>query len=126
MTSPFEELANLDKLIHEPARLAILTALSACESADFIALRRLTGLSDGNLSIQLSKLEEAKLVGLQNNLLAKSQTPKRGSQKRVWRQFSVIGINWTAFEKMQKPGKKTRSKNSSSSNRLIPKFRICN
>ena len=59
MSEPFEEIAAIDKLIHEPARLAILTALSVCESADFTYLQRLTGLTQGNLSGHLSKLEEA-------------------------------------------------------------------
>ena len=59
---PFEQLATLDRLVHEPARLSILTALSACKSADFLFLQRLTGLSKGNLSSHLSKLEEGGLV----------------------------------------------------------------
>lgn len=59
---PFEELAELDRLIHEPARLSILTALSACKSADFLFLLRLTGLTKGNLSAHLSKLESGELV----------------------------------------------------------------
>lgn len=71
MTEIFEELAALDKLIHEPARLAIMTALSACESADFLFLRRLTGLSKGNLSSHLSKLEEAKLVQIEKQFIGK-------------------------------------------------------
>lgn len=62
MSKPFETLAQLDKLIHEPARLAILTALSACRRADFLYLRRLTGLTKGNLSSHLSRLEDADLV----------------------------------------------------------------
>jgi DNA-binding transcriptional ArsR family regulator len=62
MSEIFHELANLDKLIHEPARLAILTALMACERADFLFLQRLTGLTAGNLSVHLSKLEEAGLL----------------------------------------------------------------
>jgi DNA-binding transcriptional ArsR family regulator len=62
MAAPFEELSSLDKLIHEPARLAILTALSACKGADFLFLKRLTGLTKGNLSGHTSKLEEAGLV----------------------------------------------------------------
>nr|WP_263785497.1 transcriptional regulator [Salinibacter grassmerensis] len=59
---PFERLAELDKLIHEPARLSILTALSSCGQADFTFLRRLTGLTRGNLSSHLSRLKEAGLV----------------------------------------------------------------
>jgi DNA-binding transcriptional ArsR family regulator len=62
VTEPFEELAGLDRLVHEPARLAILAALRACTSADFVYLRRLTGLSDGNLSRHLAKLQDAGLV----------------------------------------------------------------
>lgn len=62
MPEPFEEIAGLDKLIHEPARLAILTALSSCRKADFLYLQRLTGLTKGNLSSHLSKLEGATLV----------------------------------------------------------------
>ena len=48
MSSVFEEMAGLDRLIHEPARLAVLTALSYCEKADFLFLQRLTGLSAGS------------------------------------------------------------------------------
>ena len=59
MSSPFEEIAGLDRLVHDPARLAILTALSACKRAEFLFLQRLIGLTKGNLSAHLSKLEEA-------------------------------------------------------------------
>ena len=62
--APFERLVNSEKLVHEPARLAALTALSACESADFVFLQRLTGLQPGNLSQHLAKLDEAGLVTL--------------------------------------------------------------
>jgi DNA-binding MarR family transcriptional regulator len=64
MKAPFEELAGLDRLVHEPARLAILTALGSCESANFLYLQRITGLSKGNLSSHLAKLEEGKLVSV--------------------------------------------------------------
>ena len=62
MTDAFTNLAELDKLIHEPARLSILTALSACIKADFLFLQRLTGLTKGNLSTHLQKLEKAGLI----------------------------------------------------------------
>lgn len=71
MAELFEELANLDKLIHEPARLAILTALSACQSADFLYLQRLTGLTKGNLSTHLSRLEEAGLLQIEKQFVGK-------------------------------------------------------
>ena len=71
MGSVFEELANLDRLVHEPARLAILTALASCQMADFLFLQRLTGLSAGNLSVHLSRLEEAGLVQTEKQILAR-------------------------------------------------------
>ncbi len=55
-------LADLNRTIHEPARLAILTVLSGCVTADFTFLQTATGLSKGNLSVQLTRLEDAALV----------------------------------------------------------------
>lgn len=69
--TPFEQLANLDRRVHDPARLAILTALSACERADFLFLQRITGLTKGNLSSHLSKLEEAGLVEIEKRFVEK-------------------------------------------------------
>lgn len=69
MAQIFEELAGLDKIIHEPGRLAILTALSACNSADFTYLMRLTGLTQGNLSGHLVKLEEAGLIAQEKKFI---------------------------------------------------------
>jgi DNA-binding MarR family transcriptional regulator len=62
MPTPFDHLAALNRLVHEPSRLAILTALSACEKADFLFLLNITGLTKGNLSSHLQKLEQANLV----------------------------------------------------------------
>jgi DNA-binding MarR family transcriptional regulator len=52
-------LVNVDRLIHEPARSLIVAILSAVESADFLYLQRETGLTKGNLSSHLARLEEA-------------------------------------------------------------------
>ena len=68
----FEELATLDRLIHEPARLAILTALSSIRSADFLFLQHLTGLTGGNLSAHLAKLSEAGLVEIDKQFVERS------------------------------------------------------
>lgn len=67
----FREMTELDRLLHEPARLAIMTALAKCKTADFIFLRNLTGLSKGNLSSHLSKLEEGDFVMLQKTFAGK-------------------------------------------------------
>jgi|GEM_PF-2418977 DNA-binding HxlR family transcriptional regulator len=58
-----------NRLVHEPARLAILTVLSSCASADFVFLQNVTGLSRGNLSVQLTNLEEAGLVVVKKEIV---------------------------------------------------------
>jgi DNA-binding MarR family transcriptional regulator len=70
MLEPSEELV-LDRLIHEPGRLAILTVLSSVRDADFLFLQRATGLTKGNLSSHLTKLEEAGLVAIQKRFIHK-------------------------------------------------------
>ena len=58
------EIMSLDRMIHEPSRLAIMTILRRTAGADYLFIRRLTGLSKGNLSNHLAKLEEAGLVSI--------------------------------------------------------------
>jgi DNA-binding transcriptional ArsR family regulator len=62
---------QVDRLVHEPARLAILTLLSSVENADFVFLQRTTGLTKGNLSSHLSKLEEGGLVTIEKRFVGK-------------------------------------------------------
>ena len=56
------DLSSLDRMIHEPARLMIMTILFAVEEADFVYLQRECGLTQGNLSSHLSRLEEAEYL----------------------------------------------------------------
>ena len=70
MSQPNDDLI-IDRLIHEPARLAILTVLSSVKDADFVFLQRATGLTKGNLSSHLTKLEEAGLVEIQKRFVHK-------------------------------------------------------
>lgn len=70
MSAGNDEL-QLDRLIHEPARLAIMTILSAVQSADFVFLQRTTGLTKGNLSSHLTKLEEAGLIAIEKTFIKK-------------------------------------------------------
>jgi DNA-binding MarR family transcriptional regulator len=53
---------ELDRLLHEPARLRTLVQLAAVKKADFTWLLHQTGLTRGNLSVQMSKLAEAGVV----------------------------------------------------------------
>lgn len=59
----------LDRLIHEPARLAVLTVLSYVGDSDFVFLQRATELSKGNLSSHLAKLEDAGLVRIEKRFV---------------------------------------------------------
>lgn len=71
MSDDLRRVTELDRLIHEPARLLILTILSTVESADFLFLQRETGLTKGNLSAHLSKLEDADYVKIEKTFKGK-------------------------------------------------------
>ena len=68
---PLRELAAVDRLIHEPARLVIVTILFATASADFLYLLRETNLTKGNLSTHLARLEEAGYVMIEKSYRGK-------------------------------------------------------
>ena len=59
MSTPLSQLSDLDRVIHEPARLMLVALLSSVESADFLFLLKESKLTKGNLSVHLSRLEEA-------------------------------------------------------------------
>ncbi|MBT4101203.1 MAG: transcriptional regulator [Gemmatimonadetes bacterium] len=65
MTDP---LPDIDGLIHEPARLRVLALLSVLGRADFMYVLRQSGMSRGNLSVQMTKLEDAKIVSVTKEL----------------------------------------------------------
>ena len=64
-------LDGLDRLIHEPARMLIMSLLAVVESADFLFLQRQTGLTAGNLSSHLNRLEEAGYVRVEKKFVGK-------------------------------------------------------
>ncbi len=70
MLEPDDALA-LDRLIHEPNRLAILTILSTTQDADFVFLQRALKLTNGNLSSHLTKLEAGGLIELEKSFVGK-------------------------------------------------------
>lgn len=59
MTHPSQKL---DDLVHQRVRLGVLAVLAEAEKADFVHLREVLGVTDGNLSRHLSVLEEAGYV----------------------------------------------------------------
>jgi len=64
-------LADLDRIIHEPSRIMIVAILHHLESADFLYLRRETGLTQGNLSTHLMKLEKAGYIQIEKTFRGK-------------------------------------------------------
>lgn len=64
-------ITEIDKLIHEPARLMIMANLYVLEGADFLFIMRQTGLTFGNLSSHLSKLEAAGYVKIKKEFIGK-------------------------------------------------------
>jgi DNA-binding transcriptional ArsR family regulator len=103
--SPFSELAAADRLIHDPSRLAILSALLACAQADFQYLLAVTGLTKGNLSSHLSKLENGGLVeilkGHEGKIPWTRAALTAGGRERV-------EAHWSNLEKLRGRARKWR------------------
>jgi DNA-binding MarR family transcriptional regulator len=64
-------LLNIDRIIHEPARLLIIISLYVVKDMDFTFLMNQTGMTQGNLSAHLMKLEEAKYVNIKKKFVGK-------------------------------------------------------
>ncbi len=58
LSKEIQAITDFDRLIHEPSRLAIMAVLSAAYNADFKFVLNATGLSKGNLSVHMRKLED--------------------------------------------------------------------
>jgi DNA-binding transcriptional ArsR family regulator len=71
MSEKIQRLAEIDRVIHEPGRLMIAALLAAVEEADFQYLHQATGLTKGNLSVHLSRLEEAGYVAIEKTFRGK-------------------------------------------------------
>jgi DNA-binding MarR family transcriptional regulator len=66
-----ESITKIDRLIHEPSRYTLMAYLYVVEVADFLFLIRQTGMTWGNLSAHLSKLEAAGYVAIEKEFLGK-------------------------------------------------------
>ena len=90
-------LAELDRTIHAPARLMVMTYLYVVDSADFIFLINLTGLTWGNLSSHLSKLESEAYIEIEKTF--------RGKRAHTMIQLTDLGRE--AFRKYKHTLQKT-------------------
>jgi DNA-binding transcriptional ArsR family regulator len=64
-------MTDVDRLVHEPARLRIVALLSGAKEADFLFLQRVTGRTKGNLASHLAKLEDGGYVEVQKTFRGK-------------------------------------------------------
>jgi DNA-binding MarR family transcriptional regulator len=71
MNRQIKDVAQLDRLIHEPARLMILMILQGAGEADFLYLQREGGFTQGNLSSHLLKLEESAYIEIEKKFKGK-------------------------------------------------------
>ena len=99
MSSPFRELAELDRTLHAPPRLAILTVLLSCQQADFTFLLTATGLTKGNLASNLTTLETAGLIESQKELR------RSRSRTNYWltsKGREATESHWESLERLKK------------------------
>lgn len=94
MTSTDKEIAgesrelDIDRLIHEPARLVLMSNLYVVDAADFVFLTRQTGFTAGNISSHMARLEAAQYVTIE----------KTFADKRPRTTYALTNTGRTAFE----------------------------
>ncbi len=107
----FDELARLEgveRLVHEPARLVVLTMLSACIEADFTFLQRATGFSNGNISLHLSKLEDAGLITIHKDFVRKRPRTRAIITARG---RELIDAHWDRLARLRRAAQDWRRRN---------------
>jgi DNA-binding PadR family transcriptional regulator len=93
---PLRAILDLDRLVHEPARLAILTVLSAAERVEFKFMEAVTRLSKGNLNSHATKLETAGYLEVLKEFRGKTPVTSfrltdtgRAALARYWEQMGA-------------------------------------
>ncbi len=104
------DIQGIDRIIHEPSRLVIMAQLYVVQSADFLFLQNQTGMTPGNLSSHLSKLEDAGYVEVTKEFIDRKPhtalaLTKRGRasfmeyRKKMRQVFNDIPTEKTFFKK---------------------------
>ena len=86
---PESRATNLDRVIHERMRLAIVSALAVNDSLTFNDLKRLLETTDGNLSVHARKLEDARYIAVEKSF--EGRMPKT--------EYRLTAAGRKAFEK---------------------------
>ena len=89
-------LLGLDRMVHEPARLAILTVLAEAGWVEFRFLERVTGLTRGNLSSHAAKLEEAGYIEVEKAFRGKVPVTRTDHEK-ARRLEDIVGGYWRGW-----------------------------
>jgi DNA-binding transcriptional ArsR family regulator len=84
---------DLTAFLHEPARLLLLMTLAEVRKADFVFLLNTTGLSRGNLSVQMTRLQEKGLISIMKEI--------EGNKPRTTYEISSEGQSALAQYKQQ-------------------------
>lgn len=72
ITPNLQPLAGLDRLVHEPGRLLVLTCLYLVDRADYLYVLKQCGLTQGNLSSHLAKLEAGGYIQMEKRFEGKT------------------------------------------------------
>ena len=83
-----QSLANLDRLLENRIRLAIMAVLASGEPVEFTSLRRLLATTDGNLATHLGVLERASYVRVQKGFLGRKTRTTYGVTEKGRRAFA--------------------------------------
>ena len=71
MNTDLSAIERLDRVIHEKARLGIMSLLATADSLTFTELRDFLKLTDGNLSVHLRTLEESAFVTISKSFVGR-------------------------------------------------------
>jgi len=90
-------MREIDRLVHEPARLRVLTLLAGVKEADFTFILRALQMTNGNLSVHMRRLEEARYVSMTKtfvgrlpNTVFSITTRGRGALEKYWQTLDEL------------------------------------
>jgi DNA-binding MarR family transcriptional regulator len=91
------QLSDVDRVIHEPARLTIVALLYVLESADFTFLMSQTGMTWGNLSSHMTRLEEAGYLEVEKSFKGRRPNTMLKLTKKGRQAFQIYRRQMTQF-----------------------------
>ena len=99
-------MSNIDRLIHEPVRLQIMSILAGVDRADFTFMLTTLGLSKGNLSSHIDKLEQAKYVKVHKSFHGKTTLTEYSMTKKGQKALQEY---WNALDEIRVSPRKRKA-----------------